>query len=174
MHPKRIVLLGPMGTGKTTIGRGLADRLGCRYYDNDAELSSRYGMSPAVLAEMPVEQLHDLESRYLREVLCEVPPLVTGVAGSVIDDSDNRELLRSAYCVYLYLPLHEVERRVGDAGVGRQAVIASGKKVLSERFARRDPLYREVAQLELRDRQSPESDIARILSALELAADSDN
>lgn len=163
-----IVLLGPMGTGKSTVGNKLAALLGCEYLDNDAEISARYGISSERLSEMPVDQLHQLESRYLREVLLQQPPFVAGVAGSVVETVENRNLLKAAFCVYLYIPLDVVQQRAGSSGVGRQALRSAGANVLAERFVRRDPLYRDVASFELRDRESPESDAQRILQALNL------
>ena len=145
-----------MGAGKSTLGKAVAERLGWRYFDNDEEMSIRYGFTHDELASMPVSELHALESRYLADVLAESAPLITGAAASVVDYPENQALLQSVKTIYLRIPLAAVISRAGIQGIGRQAILEGGEIILRERFERRDPLYKMVssATLELTDNQS--------------------
>ena len=155
-----------MGAGKSTLGKIVAAKLGWPYFDNDAEMTSRYGHSQEALATMSVTELHALESKYLADVLSEVGPLITGAAASVVDYPENRELLKSAMTIYLRIPLSAVIERAGKSGVGRQALIEDGDLILAERYERRDPLYKEVAQATIDLTVNPDSDAERLLALI--------
>ena len=64
---KKVILIGPMGAGKSTLGKEAARVLGWQYFDNDAEMSLRYGFTQDQLGSMSVPELHQLESRYLAD-----------------------------------------------------------------------------------------------------------
>lgn len=157
-----------MGAGKTTLGTIIAAQLSWEYFDNDFEMTSRYGFSQEALASMSVVDLHDLESRYLADVLKEQAPFITGAAASVVDYPANRHLLEGATSIYLRIPLADVLARAGSTGVGRQALAMDAEKVLTERYLRRDPLYSAVAALtvDLTDRPQRDADlITKFLAA---------
>jgi shikimate kinase len=150
-----------MGAGKTTLGKILATEFSCEYFDNDFEMTKRYGYSQEELASMPVIALHEVESRYLSDVLSQDAPFITGAAASVVDYPANRELLTSVTSIYLRIPLDQVIARAGSTGVGRQALAHDAEKILSERYLRRDPLYKSVAALtvDLTDQPKHDADI---------------
>ena len=154
-----------MGAGKSTLGRIVAQEFSWPYFDNDHEMTVRYGFSQEELASMSVQDLHQLESRYLADILSEDAPFITGAAASVVDYAENRKLLESVSTIYLKIPLSEVIARAGKSGVGRQALFNGGDAVLSERYERRDPLYREVSKTTLELGIEPLHD-AKQLSAL--------
>ena len=156
-----------MGAGKTTIGKILAQRLDWPYIDNDSEMSLLTGLSREELSTLPVEELHQLESRYLVN-LCERPaPFVGGAAGSVVDYANNIEILKTVMPIYLRIPLDEVVSRAGAEGIGRGNILTDFKGVLTSRFQRRDPIYKTVAKFVLELSDNPKQDCARILFFLE-------
>lgn len=163
---KRVILIGPMGAGKSTLGKAVASSLDWSYFDNDFEMTSRYGFSQDQLAAMPVAELHKLESRYLADILSEKAPLISGAAASVVDYPENRELLRANTAIYLHIPVTAVIARAGTSGVGRQALQESGDSILRERFARRDPLYREVAKATIDLTDNPDDDAESLLKLI--------
>lgn len=164
--PHKVVLVGPMGAGKSTLGEVVAKELGWSYFDNDHEMTVRYGRSQTDLASMDVADLHELESRYLADVLSGASPFITGAAASVVDYPENRVMLNEATTIYLRIPLSEVISRAGKSGVGRQALIGDAEKVLTERYERRDPLYREVSKATLELTDNPVADAQRLLKLL--------
>ena len=162
----KVILLGPMGAGKSTLGKILSRELDWPYFDNDYEITTSYGLNEKEVSQLSVEELHALETRYLRDVLERPESFISGAAASVIDDPENRELLQSAFSVYLRLPLDKIIERAGSSGVGRQVLQDFGTDILIERFNRRDPLYKSVAQLILELSDSPNHDAEKIKRAI--------
>ena len=116
----RILLIGMMGSGKTTVGRIVAERLGWDFVDSDAEVVSSTGMTVAELFETRGEAgFRKEESRVLRESLAGTTPMVLSVAGGAVLDPANQELLRSrGTVVWMRAESDTLIRRIG-AGSGR-------------------------------------------------------
>lgn len=163
---QKLILIGPMGAGKTTLGKILSTELGWPYFDNDSEMTRRYGHSQEQLASMSVAELHAIESQYLADVISQDAPLISGAAASVVDYEANRTLLKSVTAIYLRIPLELAIERAGTTGVGRQAVTTDGSNILVERYKRRDPLYKECAALTLDLGADPKSDALKIIKFL--------
>jgi shikimate kinase len=167
VRTEKLLLIGPMGAGKSTIGKILAQELNWPYFDNDTELSQLSGLSAQALGEMPVPELHVLEASCFKEILSRPAPFISGVAGSVIDKEDHRELIKGEFAIYLRLPLSEIIERAGYAGIGRQFTRVADDAQIRERFTRRDPLYRACATLTVDLSSSAEEDAQAIINALE-------
>lgn len=163
MIKNRVVLIGPMGAGKSTLGRLAAAALNWPYFDNDLEMGARFEKSQADLAALPVQELHLLEGRYLAEILAEPAPFIAGAAASVIDYPASVNLLKDATSIYLRIPLSTILERAGSEGVGRQALKESGEQILIERFNRRDPMYKSIAALTLELSDNPVADAAALV-----------
>jgi shikimate kinase len=155
-----------MGAGKSTLGALLSKELGWPYIDNDKEITTNYGLTPAEVSALPVDALHELESRYLCDVIARPASFIAGAAASVIDSEENRTLLEGTFSVYLRLPIEKIIERAGTAGVGRQALADNGDQILIDRFNRRDPLYLATAKLTVELSNSPERDAEIIKRAL--------
>jgi len=162
----RIVLLGMMGSGKSTIGRLLAETTGWPYLDNDELLASSLGMSARqVLAATGEAGLRAAESEALRLGLECAPPCIVGAAaGTILDEANRRALRKAGLVVWL---------RASVATLSRRAVRAADRPWLDEdpeawlrRAAdERNPLYAEVANLIVdTDEITPDQVITRILA----------
>ena len=166
MLERKVLLIGPMGAGKSTIGEILSKELGWKYFDNDTELSNLNNMSSEELGELAVDELHALETSCLENILSRPAPFISGAAASVIDYPSNRELLKSVFVVYLRLPLDEILERAGSSGIGRQFLRTASDSDIRDRFNRRDPLYKECSKLTVNLSQSADDDAKIILQAL--------
>jgi shikimate kinase len=145
IHPIRILLIGMMGSGKTTVARELSGRTGWPAVDNDELVRNLTGReAAAIAAEDGEDALHDVEARALAEALERTPPLVVGVAGAMADREDLRELLRrGGRVVWLRARADTLRSRIGTGSDRRPEAIDLAW--LSARAKERDPLYREVA-----------------------------
>ena len=159
-----------MGAGKSTIGRMLAEELGWRYIDNDAEIAEFSGLMMEELSKISVDELHHHENEYLTDLIQQPGPYIAGAAGSVVDYPQNLELLKSVTPIYLRISLEEIEPRAGLQGVGRANLAGDLAAVLRERFLRRDPIYREIAKYVIELSDDPRSDAERILTFLRKAS----
>ncbi|MGH9093097.1 MAG: shikimate kinase, partial [Acidimicrobiales bacterium] len=111
----RLLLVGMMGAGKTTVGRLLADRLGCAYLDSDAQVEAATGRTVPDLFETVGEPaFREAEAAALREALAGDRPVVVSVAGGAVLDPANRDLLRrSGTVVWLRAHPATLAARVG-------------------------------------------------------------
>ncbi len=158
--------MGAMGAGKTTIGNILASHLRAPYLDNDDELALLSRMTPEELSAIEVDELHHLEDVYLLNLSRRSAPWIAGVAGSVVDNPENIVLIQPFFTIYLYRPLASLLVNTGETGVGRQALSSGAEEIIKARFERRDPLYRELANLEVEISDDPIADATKILAAI--------
>jgi shikimate kinase len=165
---ERLVLVGMMGAGKTTVGRLCADRLGWEYFDSDAQVVEETGRSvPELFAEEGEEVFRAHESRVLLEALSEDEPVVVSAAGGVVLSEANRELLRdSATVVWLRADVGTLTRRVGE-GEGRPLLDADPATSLAALDEVRRPLYATIAHAVVDvDELTPAEVADRVLAAL--------
>ena len=167
MKSTKLLLVGPMGAGKTTLGTMLSKQLGWPYFDNDKEIAITHQISSQELSQLPVSELHKFEQGYLVSVMQRPAPFISGVAASVVDFEGCRQLLQAATTIYLRLPLEKILERTGDTGIGRQALKEHASEVITERFLRRDPLYKEVSKFTIDLGSNPKSDAESIVAYLE-------
>ena len=163
--PPRLVLVGMMGSGKSTIGTLLADRLGWAYRDSDADVETTTGRTVPEIFERDGEAaFRRAEAEVLARACALRTPVVVSAAGGSVLASDNRRLLAgSGTVVWLRARPETNARRVGD-GAGRPLLGDDPAGALTRLFAERAPFYREVADLVVDvDDLSPEEVVARIL-----------
>lgn len=143
---RHVVLVGPMGSGKTTLGRALATRLGLAFVDVDERVTSDAGCDiPCIFANEGEAGFRARESRALATVLAGDPAVISTGGGAVLAEA-NREAMRVAGCViYLQVdPATQLARLAGDTG--RPLLDAQDRaRRLAELQAIRGPLYRETA-----------------------------
>jgi shikimate kinase len=142
----RVILVGMMGAGKTTVGGLLAERLGWRHFDSDAQVMEATGRTvPELFADHGEDVFRAEESRVLAEALATTDPVVVSAAGGVVLSASNRELLvRSGVVVWLRAHPSVLAARVG-AGVGRPLLDDDPANRLAELYEVRRPLYEAVA-----------------------------
>jgi shikimate kinase len=140
----RILIVGMMGAGKTTIGRAVARRLGWRYYDNDELLERAAGKDTRAVQEQDGEAaLRRAESAALTMALAEAGPLVAGVAGGVVTNPLDRARLQARYVVWLRATIDTLVDRV--AGTDRPWLGDDPRATLTALYAGRADLYSSVA-----------------------------
>ena len=145
---QRILLVGMMGAGKTTVGKLVAEKLGWGYLDSDAEVEEATGLNvPELFAHEGEEAFRDAEARALRRACASTDSVVVSVAGGAVLRSANRALLASCgRVVWLRARPETLAARVGD-GAGRPLLDGDPRAALIELDSVRRPLYAEVADL---------------------------
>jgi shikimate kinase len=143
----RVLLVGMMGAGKTTVGNALSCLLGWPYFDNDTLLARAVGKDTRrVQLEDGEQALRRAESAALDVALTEGGPLIAGVAGGVVLDPLDVQRLRSGgFVVWLRADLSTLARRV--VGTDRPWLGADPLQALAKLNAGRDVLYQSVASL---------------------------
>jgi shikimate kinase len=164
---RRVVLVGMMGCGKTTVGRLLADRTGWPYADNDELVRRTSGREPAdIRATDGEDALHALETRALIEALGLPPPVVIGAAAAVVLAEDAVRALRdSARVVWLRARPETLRARIGS-GAGRREEATDTTWLVRQAVAR-ESLYTAIADLVIDvDDLPPDSVAGRIIGWL--------
>lgn len=149
LAPARILLLGMMGAGKTSVGRAISSRTGWPYRDNDELVAQISGLDTRALLDQRGEPaLRAAESQALELATTTPPPFVAGIAAGVVMATDDRERLRTVHglVVYLHAPVDVLVERVGS-GEGRPWLQPDPRSALQRLYDGREPLYREVADL---------------------------
>lgn len=163
----RVVLLGMMGAGKTTVGRLLAARGGGPYLDNDDLVRARSGREPADIRARDGEAaLHALERQALADALLRPVPSVVGAAAAVVEDPEALAALeRDVAVVWLRARPETLRARIGS-GEGRRAE-ATDLAWLTRQARAREDAYRRAADLIVDvDELSPDQVATRILGWL--------
>ena len=143
-----IFLVGPMGAGKTTIGRQLASALGFAFKDSDHEIQARTGVDIPTIFEFEGEEgFRQRESQVIDELTGE-HNLVLATGGGVVLRPENRKNLASrGLVIYLHCsPEQQYERTARDRNRPLLQTENPLQK-LKDLLAQRDPLYRQIADL---------------------------
>lgn len=161
-----IVLVGPMGAGKSTIGRLLATELGLPFFDSDREIEARSGANIPWIFDVEGEDgFRRRETQTIIELLQEDGPIVLATGGGAIMRPENRQSIsQSSTVIYLHTTIEQQLQRTAKDKNRPLLQNDNPKAVLENLFAIRDPLYRETADLIVKtDRQSPKS-VVRLIS----------
>jgi shikimate kinase len=143
-----LILVGPMGAGKTSIGRRLADRLGLHFVDADVALEAITGVSIALIFEVEGEAGFRQRERSVLAELCRGSnQLIATGGGAVLDAQTRATLSQSGFVVYLRTNVErQLERLKRDRN--RPLLRAPDRRERLVTLAReRGPLYEEVADL---------------------------
>ena len=169
--PQRIFLVGYRGTGKTTVGRLVADALGWAFVDADARIEAEAGKTIAdIFAAEGEAGFRDREAAVLA-ALCGGPdPVVVATGGGVVVRPANRELLTaSGFVAWLTAPPALLWERIrADATTAARRpnlTSAGGVEEVERLLAVREPLYREVARVAVPTAGRSPADVAAAILA---------
>lgn len=147
---ENLYLVGPMGVGKTTIGRLIARKLGRQFIDLDVEIEDRAGAEIPWIFDMEGEEgFRRRESDLLAEYAAE-RNLVVSTGGGVVLKQENRSILqRSGLVVFLNATVEQLHERLLKDKKRPLLQVPDRKAAIEQLKLNRDPLYREVADLVL-------------------------
>lgn len=166
---RNLILVGPMGAGKSTIGRLLAKELHLPFKDSDKEIEVRTGADIPWIFDVEGEQGFREREQAVIADLCREDGLVLATGGGAVLRQENREALHAGgWVVYLHASVEQqLERTARDRNRPLLRTANPGQ-VLRELLAIRDPLYREIADVIIEtDQRPPRMVVQEILSRLE-------
>ncbi|MEU6441963.1 shikimate kinase [Streptomyces sp. NPDC047046] len=168
MSGPRLVLVGPMGVGKSTIGHLVAERLGLAYRDTDDDIVTAEGREISdIFVDDGEEHFRALEREAVRTALAGHEG-VLALGGGAVLDAGTRELLRGHPVVFLTMDIDEAVRRTGLA-TARPLLAVNPRRTWRELMEARRPLYTEVARATVAtDDRTPEEVAAAVLDVMEL------
>lgn len=165
MSVENIFLIGPMGSGKTTLGRRIAPKLGYDFIDLDEELEKRCGVEVAVIFEIEGEQgFRERESGLLAEIASRRGQLIATGGGSVLSEA-NRDVIRAnGTVVWLKTSVgQQIHRLERDK---RRPLLAAPdrRKRLTAMAEQRNPIYASLANVVFESQNRP---LVQMAGALE-------
>ena len=146
--PQRIFLIGPMGAGKSTIGRRLARQLELPFLDSDQVIQERTGVDIARIFDVEGEEGFRQREQAVIDVLTNGEPCVLATGGGAVLRPENRQSLRErGVVVYLRTSVEEQLRRTGKDKRRPLLQTDDPRTRLEALQAERSPLYEEIAHV---------------------------
>jgi shikimate kinase len=146
--PQNLFLVGPMGAGKSAVGRQLARLLHFDFVDSDDEIENRTGVDIAFIFEKEGEEGFRQRETKMIDELSQRQGIVLATGGGAVMNPENRSRLGArGYVIYLHTTVQQQLQRT-NRGRNRPLLDnADPEQVLAELMEVRDPLYREIADL---------------------------
>ena len=147
-YPQNIFLVGPMGAGKSAVGRQLARMLHLTFMDSDDEIENRTGVDiPFIFEKEGEDGFRKRESKVIDD-LSKMDAVVLATGGGAVIKAENRSHLGGrGLVVYLYTT---VDQQLARTKKGRERpLLGNGdrKQILADLMSERDSMYREIADL---------------------------
>lgn len=144
MLQRPIVLIGPMGVGKTTIGKKLGRRLDLPFVDTDVIVTKAHGEIPEIFEKEGEATFRNYEEQALREALEVVQVVATG--GGAVLSGANQRLLENAIVIYLSTSGLHMKSRLAN---GNRPLLKNGISDWKAIYQSRKPLYERLATFEI-------------------------
>ncbi|HSG02312.1 MAG TPA: shikimate kinase AroK [Marinobacterium sp.] len=164
----KIFLIGPMGSGKSTIGRLLSNELKLEFVDSDRVIEERAGANIPWIFDVEGEEGFRAREETVIDQVTEQDNIVLATGGGVVLRENNRKVLRErGFVIYLHASVdQQVERTARDKN--RPLLQTENPRARLEELIRiRDPLYRQTADFVMRtDRRHPRAVIGEIIKVL--------
>jgi shikimate kinase len=167
---RNVFLIGPMGSGKTAVGKQLARLLNAPFYDSDAEVERRTGVDISFIFEKEGEAGFRQREREAIEILTRLEPVVLATGGGAVLLAENRQCLaQRGYVVYLEASVEQQAQRVRHARHRPLLLNVDPEERLRELMSERAALYASIADITVatdgRKVQSVADDIIRGIRA---------
>ena len=141
---RAIVLVGPMGAGKTTLGKKLAKKLGVRFADTDRLIGAKHGSITRIFQRHGEDHFRNIETKALIKALAEFDIVATG--GGVVIREENRELLRDHRVIFLDTDSESVLAKIN---LEKRPLLKDDPAAWDRIYSERVELYKAVADATL-------------------------
>lgn len=165
---KPLVMIGLMGAGKTSIGKMLAEELGCDFIDSDDEIVKREGRTiPEIFAQSGEPHFRKVEREVIGDLMKDTKPHVIGTGGGAFMNEQTREVIKqSATSLFLKADINVLLNRVGK-GEGRPLLMAGNpREILQDLMNKRYPIYSKADITVDTRNEAPQKTLNRAIEAL--------
>jgi len=151
MDQRNIILIGPMGSGKSTIGNIIARRLNREFQDSDHYIEERTGVDIARIFDIEGEQgFRDRESNALKELLSQNNRVIATGGGSVLREENQKLLKQQGYIVFLDTSVKQQLQRLRRDRKRPLLQTENPRERLEALFEQRHPIYLDLADLQVK------------------------
>ena len=143
---KHIILIGFMGSGKSTFGKLIANKLGYSFVDTDNYIERKEGRTISdIFSDDGEEYFRSLETEVLRELMLEKEPQVLSLGGGTPLRECNRKLMKAGYTIFLNITAEEAYKRLKEDSERPLLQVADPKARIEELLSLRNPIYEAAA-----------------------------
>ena len=158
----KIFLVGPMGAGKTTIGKQLAEALSVDFIDSDHQIESRTGVTIPHIFDVEGEEGFRRREEAIIDELTQKQNIVLATGGGAVIRKANRQHLKSrGIVIYLHASIDQLLERTSRDKNRPLLQTEDPRAKLEELMATREPLYREVADIVVDTEQQPVAKVVK-------------
>ncbi|BAS67843.1 shikimate kinase [Bathymodiolus septemdierum thioautotrophic gill symbiont] len=146
---QNVILIGPMGSGKTSVGRRLACVLKRDFFDTDFEIVARTGVAIDHIFDVEGEEgFRKRETQMLKD-LCEIPNIIIATGGGIVIKEENRNLLKhNGFVVYLSSSVEQLVKRTAKSKTRPLLEQSTNReKTLRDLLTAREDFYQDTADL---------------------------
>lgn len=156
MHKESIFLVGPMGAGKSTVGRLIAEKLHYQFVDSDHEIEERTGATIPMIFDIEGEAGFREREEAMIDELSQRSEVVLATGGGVVEREKNRQHLRTrGFVVYLKSSVDALIQRTKHDRHRPLLQTENPAQVLADLMVKREPWYLEMADLVIETQQVP-------------------
>lgn len=165
---KHIILIGFMGSGKSTFGQLIANKLSCDFVDTDHYIERKEGRSISdIFSDDGEEYFRSLETEVLKELLTSDKRQVLALGGGTPLRKENRELIKNGgYTIFLKISAAEAYERLKEDTERPLLQVSDPKERIGELLSMRNPLYEEAADYVLCEENKTLDDVFYELSEI--------
>ena len=160
---RNVVLIGMPGSGKTTIGKILAAKLGCAFCDADHLLEEWEGTTIKALFAVSEENFRDAETKTIKRLAAE-RDLVIATGGGVVKRPENMELLKASGLIFFIDRSPELIS--ANVDVASRPLLAAGRQRIFDLYKERSELYQKYKDFIVGNNGEPEAVALEILNIL--------
>ncbi len=145
---EKIIFVGPMGAGKTTIGKRVASHLGCDFYDSDRVIEERTGVSIPLIFELEGEEGFRRRETEVIEELCKDKNIILATGGGAILREQNRQMMKqNSLVIFLNASLEKLFERTSRDRNRPLLQTSDPKQKLEQLLKDRLTIYQEMADI---------------------------
>ena len=163
----KLIIIGPMASGKSVVGKKLSKRMNLDFFDTDESIENKAGASISWIFEIEGEGSFRKRESDIFSELIELDNCVISTGGGIVLKKENRDLLKRQMVVYLEVSIQtQIERTLSDKKRPLISNKANKEKVLREMAKERIPLYEECSSLTVSEKNNPDLIVDEILNNL--------
>ena len=163
----KLIIIGPMASGKSVVGKKLSKRMGLNFFDTDEQIEQKAGVTISWIFDVEGEEkFRDRESEILSTIIKEDNCIIS-TGGGIVLREENRALLKKGTGIYLKTSIQsQLERTMNDKERPLLQNIDNKEEALREIAKLRNPIYESCSEITIEETDSPNETVDKIVEKL--------
>ena len=163
----KLIIIGPMASGKSVVGKKLSKRMGLNFFDTDEQIEQKAGVTISWIFDVEGEEkFRDRESEILSTIIKEDNCIIS-TGGGIVLREENRALLKKGTGIYLKTSIQsQLERTMNDKERPLLQNIDNKEEALREIAKLRNPIYESCSEIIIEETSGPNETVDKIVEKL--------